>query len=35
MSTQDFTPKTTYEQGLKLAIETGMRSESPSGNNLH
>lgn len=34
MSTQSFTPKTTYVQGYKMAVETGKRAEAASGNNL-
>lgn len=34
MSTQDFTPKTTFDQGIMMAVETDQRSEAPSGNNL-
>lgn len=33
MSTQDFTPKTTYDQGIIMAVETDQRGEAPSGNN--
>jgi hypothetical protein len=32
MSTQDFTPRTTFDQGIMMAIETDQRSEAPSGN---
>ena len=34
MSTQDFTPGTTFSQGLFIALETDQRSEAPSGNNI-
>lgn len=33
MSTQDFTPRTTFDQGLMVAVETDQRGEAPSGNN--
>ncbi len=34
MSTQDFTPKDVFSQGLLVAVETDQRGEAPSGNNL-
>ena len=34
MSTQDITPKDVFSIGLQLAVETDMRGEAPSGNNL-
>lgn len=33
MSTQDFTPKTTFNQGVMMAVETDQRGEAPSGVN--
>lgn len=33
MSTQDFTPKDVFSQGLLVAVETDQRGEAPSGNN--
>ena len=35
MSNQDFTPKTTFSQGVKMAIETDQRGEAPSGLDAH
>ena len=33
MSTQDFVPSNTFNQGLQIAVETDQRGEAPSGNN--
>lgn len=33
MSTQDVEPKSTFDVGLMIAVETDQRSEAPSGNN--
>lgn len=34
MSNQDFSPRTTYDQGIMMAVETDQRGEAPSGANL-
>ena len=34
MSTQDVTPKSVFDIGLTMAVETDQRGEAPSGNNL-